>query len=105
MLSCSVVVAFCIFSHTTGWNFGSICSYHLSALIVVATFEPTSGFSLQGSLIDVQNYRVCLLLIIIMFDSCCAKKIQSVCPIVNCICFIWVTIMHFQGWFSIVYML
>lgn len=44
VLSCLVVVAVCILSHTIGWNSGSICSYHLSALIVVATFEPIFGF-------------------------------------------------------------
>jgi len=46
VLSCSVGVSVCILVHTTGWNSGSICSYHLSALIVVATFEPI--FELSG---------------------------------------------------------
>ena len=53
-LSCSVGVYVCILSHTTGWNPDSICSYHLSALTVAATFEPIFGFLFAGQLCDMQ---------------------------------------------------
>jgi len=42
---------FCILSHTTGWNSGSICQYHLSALIVIAIYDPISKVMFAGQLL------------------------------------------------------
>ena len=59
MLPYSIVVVFCILSHTTGWNFGSICQYHLSALIVITIYDPISKVQFAGQLLVMQSYLVC----------------------------------------------
>ena len=80
-------MAICIYLESYNWFKLKFWFYlFISAVCIDNGWHLWAYFRVQFArqLLDMQNYRVCLLLRIIMFVSCCAKKIQSVCLIVHC---------------------